>query len=172
MFAFPDPKAESLTSGPPGVWSEVLPHLVETAGTYWLTVSRAEGPPHTRPLLAVWVDGQPCFASGQDSAKSRLMASSPDVSLAFGTGRMDVVVEGTVEAVLDAERLDRVAAAYAERYGWAPAPGDGELTGPEGAPTAGPPPYRVFTVTPSTVFAFPADELPHGPTRWRFDVWP
>jgi len=172
VFAFPDPSAESLTGEPPGVWAEVLPHLEETAGTYWLTVARPDGRPHTRPVLVVWVDGRPCFASGQESAKSRLMAASPEVSLAFGTGRMDVVVEGAVERVRDPERLVRVAEAYAARHGWAPVAGDGELTGPEGAPTAGPPPYGVFCVAPSTVFAFPSGELPHGPTRWRFDVWP
>jgi len=172
VFAFPDPKAESLTSEPPGVWTDVLPQLVEATGTYWLTAARPDGHPHTRPLLVVWVDGQPCFASGEGSAKSRFMAGAPEVSLAFGTGRMDVVVEGHAERVLDPDRLVRVAQTYAERFGWAPVAGDGELTGPEGAPTAGPPPYRVFTVFPSTVFAFPTAELPHGPTRWRFDVWP
>ncbi|WP_017573955.1 pyridoxamine 5'-phosphate oxidase family protein [Nocardiopsis halotolerans] len=169
---FPSPQAQSLTSEAPGVWEEVLPHLVESAGKGWLTVTRADGQPHTRPLLAVWVDGQPCFASGKDTAKSRLMAASPQVSMGFTTERMDVVVEGTVELVLDHAHVERVAAAYAERHGWAPIPDGGELTGPEGAPTAGPPPYRVLTVSPSTVFAFPVSELPHGPTRWRFDVWP
>jgi hypothetical protein len=169
---FPDPQAQSLTDEAPGVWEEVLPHLAESAGTCWLTVTRADERPHTRPLLAVWVDGQPCFASGEGTAKSRLLAASPQVSLAFTTGRMDVVVEGTAERVLDPGLLGRVAAAYAERHGWAPVAGDGELTGPEGAPTAGPPPYRVFTVSLSTVFAFPVSDLPHGPTRWRFDVWP
>ncbi|WP_150254127.1 pyridoxamine 5'-phosphate oxidase family protein [Nocardiopsis deserti] len=169
---FPSPQAQSLTNEAPGVWEEVLPHLTESAATCWLTVTRADDHPHTRPLLAVWVDGQPFFASGEGTAKSRLLAASPQVSLAFTTGLMDVVVEGTAEWVQDPGLLGRVAAAYAERHGWAPVAGDGGLTGPEGAPTAGPPPYRVFTIPPSTVFAFPVSELPHGPTRWRFDVWP
>ncbi|NYH54894.1 MULTISPECIES: pyridoxamine 5'-phosphate oxidase family protein [Nocardiopsis] len=169
---FPDPQARSLTDEAPGAWEEVLPHLAESAGTCWLTVTRADGRPHTRPLLSVWVDGRPCFASGEGTAKSRLLTASPEVSLAFTTGRMDVVVEGAVERVLGPDRLERIAAAYAERHGWAPVAKDGELTGPDGAPTAGPPPYRVFAVVPSTVYAFPVAELPHGPTRWRFDVWP
>ncbi|WP_159942894.1 MULTISPECIES: pyridoxamine 5'-phosphate oxidase family protein [unclassified Nocardiopsis] len=167
-----DPQADPLTSQPPGSWEDVLPHLAEEGGTCWLTATHGDGRPHTRPLLAVWVDEQPCFASGEGTAKSRLLAADPRVSLAFTTGRVDAVVEGTVERVRDPERLERVAAAYAERHGWAPTAGEGGLTGPDGAPTAGPPPYRVFTVRPSTVYAFPVGELPHGPTRWRFGPRP
>jgi hypothetical protein len=37
----------------------------------------------------------------------------------------------------------------------------------EGAPTAGPPRYKVYEVIPARVFGFGEDEsLP--PTRWRF----
>jgi hypothetical protein len=50
--------------------------------------------------------------------------------------------------------------------------GQERLTGPEGAPTAGPPPYGVYTVVPSNVYACPNDEDGPAPTRWRFDVWP
>ncbi len=52
---------------------------------------------------------------------------------------------------------------------------DGGFVGPN-APTAGPPPYSVFKITPSTIFGLPGmlgmeefkpDELPR-PTRWDF----
>ncbi|RKS09113.1 pyridoxamine 5'-phosphate oxidase [Nocardiopsis sp. Huas11] len=165
----PDPRAESLTAEPPGTWTDVLAHLEEAAGTAWLTTTRRDAEPHTRPVLAVWVDGRPCFASGEETAKSRRLVRDTRVSLALDTGRLHVVVEGTAAPVLDAEPLERVALAYADRYGWAPTPGDGFLTGPQGAPTAGPPPYRAYAVTPAKVYAFPAaDDVGHGATRWTF----
>jgi hypothetical protein len=165
----PEPRAESLTADPPAAWADALAHLEETAGTAWLTASRRDGGPHTRPVLTVWVEGRPCFASGETTGKSRLLVQDDRVSLALDTGRLHVVVEGSAEPVLDTEALKTVALAYADRYGWAPTPGDGFLTGPQGAPTAGPPPYRAYAVTPAKVYAFPAaDDLGHGATRWTF----
>ena len=39
----------------------------------------------------------------------------------------------------------------------------------EGAPTAGPPPYDVYVVTPTVAFGFGTDaENWNHPTRWRF----
>ena len=43
---------------------------------------------------------------------------------------------------------------------------DGAFYG-DGAPTAGPPPYEVYAVTPATVFGFGEDES-FSATRWRF----
>ncbi|OLT29607.1 hypothetical protein BJF83_10700 [Nocardiopsis sp. CNR-923] len=163
------PRAEALTGGVPGSWAEALPLLESHTGTYWLSVPRADHRPHTRPVLAVWVSGQPWFASGENTVKAGLLSAAPQVSLAFQAGGMDLVVEGSAQRVADPDRVRRVAHAYAERYGWAPEAGDGALTGAEGAPTAGPPPYAVYTVIPTTVYAFPSDDAPHGPTRWRFD---
>ncbi|WP_306371358.1 pyridoxamine 5'-phosphate oxidase family protein [Nocardiopsis sp. CC223A] len=172
MSTFPNPQARPLTEQGAAEWQEALGRLSREAGTAWLTAVRPGGAPHTRPVLAVWVGGQPFFASGAGTAKSRLLAGAPRVSLAFTVAGMDAVVEGTAEPVRDRDRLTWVAAAYAELHGWAPVPGEGELTGPEGAPTAGPPPYGVYTVVPSDVYAFPTDEDGPAPTRWRFDVWP
>ncbi|WP_017583626.1 pyridoxamine 5'-phosphate oxidase family protein [Nocardiopsis valliformis] len=164
------PRAEALTDHSPGAWAKVLPHLSETAGTYWLSVPREGGAVHTRPLLAVWVAGRPYFACGDGTGKARLLADSPRVSLAVTTGSLDVVVEGRVARVQDENLVKEVAGVYPAVYGWAPV-ADGELiTGPEGAPTAGPPPYAVYGITPETVYAFPADDVGHGPTRWRFDT--
>jgi hypothetical protein len=167
MSTFPNPQARPLTEQGTAEWQEVLSRLSQATGTV-----RPDGSPHSRPVLAVWVDGQPFFASGAGTAKSRFLTGEPRVSLAFTVAGVDAVVEGAAEPVRDRDRLTWVAAAYAERHGWAPVPGEGELTGPDGAPTAGPPPYGVYTVVPSSVYAFPNDEDGPAPTRWRFDVWP
>ncbi|GAA1468050.1 pyridoxamine 5'-phosphate oxidase family protein [Nocardiopsis exhalans] len=164
------PRAEALTDDSPGVWAEMLPHLSEAAGTYWLSVPRDGGAVHTRPLLAVWVGGQPYFACGDGTGKARLLADSPRVSLAVTTGSLDVVVEGRVARVQDENLVEEVAGVYPAVYGWAPVTEGGLITGPAGAPTAGPPPYAVYGITPEVVYAFPADDVGHGPTRWRFDT--
>lgn len=160
---------EALIDAPSADWTAVSRELSETAGTYWLTATRAGSTPHTRPLLTVWSRGLPHFACGPGSAKARLLTEGASVSLAVSTCRWDVVVEGSVERVRDPERVRVVAETYPVVYGWAPLPEGDLLVGPDGAPTAGPPPYAVYAVRPSTVYAFPTDATDHGPTRWRFE---
>jgi hypothetical protein len=42
-----------------------------------------------------------------------------------------------------------------------------QLTAPFSAPSAGPPTWDVYEVTPQTAYAFGSAE-PYGATRWRF----
>lgn len=81
---------------------------------------------------------------------------------------VDVVLEGTAEKV-DSAHLQRVAHAYAWKYGWPPTVKDGAFDAPYGAPTAGPPPYEVYEITPTVVYGFGTDDE-HAPrsTRWQF----
>ena len=62
--------------------------------------------------------------------------------------------------------LARVAADYAEA-GWAPTVRDGALYHEYSAPSAGPPPWQAYELTPATIYAFGTAE-PFGATRWRF----
>ena len=77
------------------------------------------------------------------------------------------MLEGTADKVRDTATLQRVADAYADVYGWRVAVRDGVFHDTEGAPTAGPPPYDVYEVTPNVAFGFGTDETV-VPTRWRF----
>jgi len=62
-----------------------------------------------------------------------------------------------------------VADAYASKYEWHVTVRDGVFDAEHGAPTAGPPPYTVYRITPSTVYAFGTDEtFASRSTRWRF----
>jgi hypothetical protein len=46
---------------------------------------------------------------------------------------------------------------------------EGAFDGTEGAPTAGPPPYDVYELSPVKAFAFGIDAaMTFVPTRWRF----
>ena len=78
--------------------------------------------------------------------------------------------------VTDEPKLHRVADAYSSTLQWPLEIRDGAIFGPN-APTAGPPPYALFELTPTTVFGLPGiagTEEGEGvagsfsPTRWRF----
>jgi hypothetical protein len=66
-------------------------------------------------------------------------------------------------------QLHRVAEAYETKYGW-PVRVRGGAFHADGAPTAGPPPYAVYRVTPVVVFGFGTEDDRYGPrsTRWDF----
>ena len=76
------------------------------------------------------------------------------------------MVEGRAIHIDDDATLRRVAEAYAEKYGWPVDVRNGALHG-DGAPTAGPPPYQVYEVRPTTIFGFGGDES-FTSTRWSF----
>ncbi|QVQ50181.1 pyridoxamine 5'-phosphate oxidase family protein [Spiractinospora alimapuensis] len=147
-------------------WARGLSDL-ESAHTYWLSTLRADGPaPHTVPLLAVVVGGRVHFSASATSRKARNLQRSAACTLAASGGSLDLVLEGTAVPTTDPGRLSAVAAAYAEKYGWAPEARDGALWA-EGAPTAGPPPYHVYEIRPERAFGFPTVDDAR-PTRWRF----
>lgn len=163
--AWSDPEQAPATDVPPTPWERALSALAR-AETYWLATVRPDGAPHTRPLLAVVLDEALHFCAGDRSRKARNLTADPRCSLATNAPSLDLVVEGEAEAVSDVATLQRVADAYASKYDWHPRVEEGGLWA-DGAPTAGPPPYRVWVVNPSTAFAFPTDGA-SVPTRWRF----
>jgi hypothetical protein len=71
------------------------------------------------------------------------------------------------QKVRDDETLQRVAHAYAEKYGWHVTIRDGAFYA-DGAPTAGPPPYEVYEVRPQRAFSFGLQESFHA-TRYHFE---
>ena len=136
---------------------------------YWLATAHPDGRPHVRPVLAVWVDGALYASTNPTARKGRNLDHDPRCSVTARTGDLDVVLEGTARRVTDDETLVRVADTYRDKYGWPVEVRDGAFDAPYGAPTAGPPPYRVYAITPVQVFGFGTDDA-LGPrtTRWRF----
>ena len=164
-----EPTAEPFSAddhGTPAPWSEALGRLGNNE-TYWLATVRPDGRPHLVPLLAVWVDAAVYFCAGAGSRKARNLARNARCVLSVGGAVLDLVIEGEAAKVSDASTLDRVADAYASAYDWNVTVRDGAFHDAEGAPTAGPPPYDVYKVTPRTAFGFGTDEA-FSPTRWRF----
>lgn len=145
-------------------WAEARQALAE-ARTFWLATVGPDGRPHVRPHLAVWVDDALHFTASPSSRKGKNLARDPHCTVTTHSRGLELVVEGDAARVTDEATLQRVADAYAAKYEWPVTIRDGAFYADYGAPTAGPPPFHVFDVTPSTVFGFG-----EGPaTRWRFE---
>jgi Pyridoxamine 5'-phosphate oxidase len=160
-----DPEQTRSTGLVPTSWSQGRSRL-EQGRTYWIATVRPDGRPHVVPVLAVVVDGMLHFCASDQSRKAKNLAADPRCSVTTSSDPLDLVVEGVADPISDPAEARRVAGAYATKYGWSPEVRDAALWG-DGAPTAGPPPYRIYRVRAATVFGFPTDD---GvvPTRWRF----
>ena len=164
---------------PPIEWKRVTEHLDEgltqapgTGGpdrmTCWLASIDPDGRPHVTGVGALWHDGVFWFETGEETRKGRNLARDPRCTLSVATREFDLVVDGEARMITDRATV----AVMAERWaanGW-PCRVDesGEaLTADYSAPSAGPPPWRVYRLTPSSATALLTAE-PGGATRWTF----
>jgi PPOX class probable F420-dependent enzyme len=138
--------------------------------TCWLTTINPDGSPHVTGVGAVWVDGTFWFETGQGSRKGRNLARDPRCALSLATDQFDLVVEGDAGTVTDPPTVARLAAVWAAE-GWPARPDESgaALTAEYSAPSAGPPPWHVYRITPRTATALGTVE-PYGATRWRFSA--
>jgi nitroimidazol reductase NimA-like FMN-containing flavoprotein (pyridoxamine 5'-phosphate oxidase superfamily) len=151
-------------------WPEARDRLA-ASDTYWFATVRPSGRPHVRPVLGAWVDGVWYTTSNPDSRKGRNLAENPSCAVTATTDGIDLVVEGRGARVEDEATMRRVLDAYHAKYSfWQVAMRDGTFEAPDGAPTAGPPPYHPYGVTPTAVYGFGTDDH-YAPrcTRWRFE---
>ena len=146
--------------------------------TYWLATVRPDGSPHLMPIIAFWVEGALHFVVGEGTRKGRNLAA--DERCVIATGHMtlpslDLVVEGRARPLSDPEDVARLAELF-RANGWAGLePRGNRVSGPH-APTAGPPPYAIYRLEATTIFALPGmfgmdqveGDLPK-PTRYDFD---
>lgn len=146
-------------------WSDARERLAQ-GRTYWLATGRADGRPHVMPVLAVWLDEMLYFVAAKSSRKARNLARSALCVVTVNAEGLDIVIEGGARRINDESKLRRVANAYASKYEWHVAVRDGAFYG-DGAPTAGPPPYELYELTPTMVLGFGTD-AEFSPTRWRF----
>jgi nitroimidazol reductase NimA-like FMN-containing flavoprotein (pyridoxamine 5'-phosphate oxidase superfamily) len=162
---------------PPIAWERARQHLEEEwrlqgpAGegiphTHWLATVRPDGTPHVMPVGAVWLDGDFYFTTGAGTRKARNLAHNPRCVITLAAPDLDVVVEGEAVKVTDEATLQRLAQTYAD-HGWAPTVREGAFYHEFSAPSAGPPPWDLYKMTPTTVFGLATSE-PSGATRWRF----
>src|SRR5687767_3596082 len=150
-------------------WSRALEALeaAEPQARCFLATTRPDGRPHAAGVGALWDEGKVYFVSGGGTRKSRNVAQNAHCSIGMALSGIDLVIEGAAERVTDDATLQRLAKRYADQ-GWAPTVKDRAFTHEYSAPSAGPPPWNLYAVTPATVFGVLSDE-PGGATRWRFD---
>jgi nitroimidazol reductase NimA-like FMN-containing flavoprotein (pyridoxamine 5'-phosphate oxidase superfamily) len=161
-----EPIAADATTALP--WDEARSRLAEHR-FYWLATPRPDGRPHVRPVLTVMVDGSLYTTTSPAARKGRNLERDTRCSITANTDGLDLVLEGTATKVTDEGRLQRVADAYKSKYEWPPTVRDGAFDAPYGAPTAGPPPYEVYEITPVVAYGFGTDEeLAPRSTRWTF----
>jgi pyridoxine/pyridoxamine 5'-phosphate oxidase len=135
--------------------------------TCWLATINADGSPHVTGVGAIWVDGAFWFETGAGTRKGKNLARDPRCTLSVATLEFDLIVEGEAERITDRSTVAAMAARWAAE-GWPARVDDtGEaLTAEYSAPSAGPPPWFVYRITPRTATAVGTVE-PGGATRWR-----
>jgi general stress protein 26 len=110
---FSDPVASAVP------WEDAQLVLAD-AQLAWITTVRTDGRPHVTPLVTVWLDDALHFCTGPAEQKARNLAANPNVVLTTGCNHwdegLDVVVEGQAVRVTDPPTLERLAAAWAERW--------------------------------------------------------
>src|SRR6266545_5127019 len=141
-------------------WAPIEAQLVEgftqapdTGGpnryTTWLTTINADGSPHVTGIGALWADGAYWFVTGEQSRKGRNVARDTRCALSVSAHEFDLVVEGDAHKVTDPDTVGALAERWAAG-GW-PCRVDESgtaLTAEYSAPSAGPPPWVIYKVTP------------------------
>ena len=150
-------------------WDEVRRHI-DAERSYWVVTAGPGGRPHVRPVLAVWVRDAIYSTTSPAARKGRNLELHPACSVAARAPAIDIVVEGPASWVDDRHLLKEIASAYDSKYGWpVTITKDNMFDAPYGAPTAGPPPYRAYKITPRLVYAFgTSDNLGVRSTRFHF----
>ena len=136
--------------------------------TCWLATINRDGSPHVTGIGALWVDGAFWFETGESTRKGRNLARDPRCTLSLAAEEFDLVVEGDARKIDDPRTVADLAARWVAE-GW-PARVDESgvaLTAEYSAPSAGPPPWHVYRLTPRAATALGTVE-PAGATRWTF----
>ena len=144
----------------------------ETGGpnrhTCWLATINPGGSPHVTGVGALWVDGSFWFETGEATRKARNLARDSRCTVSVAADEFDLVVDGDARMITDPATVAAMAERWAQE-GWPCRVDDSgvALTAPFSAPSAGPPPWFVYRVTPRTATAL-LTVAPGGATRWRF----
>ena len=173
-------REESLVAAPGTTpWDVARERLAnpEHQWTNWLATMRPDDRPHVMPVIAVWVDDAFHFIAGEGTQKARNLAADDRCVIAIASRTlpsMDIVVEGRAQPLSDENEVLRMADVFRSNN-WPLDVRGTEVFGPN-APTAGPPPYRIFRMVPTKAFGLPGtygmdkfdpEDLPK-PTRWDF----
>lgn len=133
--------------------------------TVWLTTINPDGSPHVMAVGVVRCGGGWYFTSGPATRKSCNLARDGRCVVSVATDPFDLVIEGVAKRVTEKSELASVADAFVGS-GWPAEVAGDALTAQYSAPSAGPAPWHVYRVEPSTVFALGTSE-PFGATKFQ-----
>lgn len=136
--------------------------------TCWLATINQDGSPHVTGVGALWVDDAIWFQTGDRTRKGINLARDPRCTLSSAIHGYDLVVEGTAHPVTDPSTVAAMARRWADE-GWPVQVDDSGvmLTAEYSAPSAGPPPWRVYRMAPRRATAVQTVD-PGGATTWTF----
>jgi hypothetical protein len=145
-------------------WSVPLSQLeAGRAERFWLATSGPAGRPHLNGVGARWFDGTLYFTSGARTRKSRNLEMRAHCVIAAELPELDLTFEGRAKRVADPATVERLARHYAST-GWPARARDGSIDADYSAPSAGPPPWALWAMTPVAAVGVGAA----GAMRWRF----
>jgi general stress protein 26 len=157
---FSDPKAEPIT------WEETK-RAIEISELFWLTTVRADGRPHSTPVVAVWDDGALHFTAGSEEQKSVNLRTNAHVLLTTGCNDwregVDIVVEGEALQTTDQVMLERLVEAWHAKWDgrWEYSARDGHFYHSAGFEVL------AFSVVPIKVLAFAKGTFGHTVHRFQ-----
>ena len=145
-------------------WSRVLEQLESgRAEHFWLATTDPDGRPHLAGVGARWVDGRLYFKSGARTRKSRNLENDRRCVIAAELPEFDVTFTGDAVRVTDVDTVQRIAAVYAAS-GWPARAAGSQLEADYSAPTAGRPPWDLWTMAPESAVGLGGA----GAMRWHF----
>jgi len=96
-------------------WNKVdLP--LRAMRSIWISTTRLDGRPHAVPVWFIWDGKNIYFITRRDMQKAKNLARQPWVIVHAGDGDDVIILEGRVQVVTDEEELNRINAAYQEKY--------------------------------------------------------
>jgi nitroimidazol reductase NimA-like FMN-containing flavoprotein (pyridoxamine 5'-phosphate oxidase superfamily) len=141
---------------------EYVTGLLREALTYWIATTASDGRPHVRPVWGVWIDDILYFDGHPATGWGRNIARDPRISVQAGVGDVDIILEGTVEDIPQAE--DRLAERLAEEFG--------SKYSPRYEYTPDPTAWRergLLSMRPHKAFAWEVAQFKRSMTRWQLD---
>ena len=147
-------------------WAEAC-EVLAAAKVYWLATVRPDGRPHVTTIAGIWLDDTLYFSTGQTERKAKNLEQNAHCVITTGCNLLeglDIVVEGDVEKVTDAARLQRLADEYVAKYDqlfrFTVRDGGFYIEGSESE-------VLVYELSPTTSFGF-GKGASFSQTRWRF----
>jgi hypothetical protein len=145
-------------------WSGVVEQLAAgQAQRFWLATVDADGRPHLAGIGARWVEGTLYFKSGARTRKSKNLERDGRCVISAELTNFDLTFTGVAVRVTDEATVGRLAEIYAGS-GWPARATGSQLEADYSAPTAGPPPWDVWTMAPESAVGLGAG----GAMRWYF----